>query len=119
MARYIDLDKLIKDLQDTLKDKNPNDLAYRVFSLFIDKLYKEPTADVVPKSEVERLEKEIKALLAFKDYFSDLYGHGLEIANWHENGEMEYFDMFYESAVDEYEAKLKKKYTEDNDGNSN
>ena len=72
----------------------------------------QPTADVVPKSEVERLEKEIKALLAFKDYFSDLYGHGLEIANWHENGELEYFDMFYESAVDEYEAELKKKYTE-------
>ena len=71
-------------------------------------------ADVVPKSEVERLEKEIKALLAFKDYFSDLYGHGLEVANWHENGELEYFDMFYESAVDEYEAELKKKYTEEN-----
>jgi hypothetical protein len=47
-----------------------------------------PTADVAPKSEVERLEKEIKALLAFKDYFSDLYGHDLEIANWHENGDI-------------------------------
>ena len=71
-----------------------------------------PTADVVPKSEVERLENEIKALLAFKDYFSDLYGHSLEVANWHENGKLEPFDNFYESAEDEYEAELKKKYTE-------
>ena len=68
---------------------------------------------VVPKREVDRLEKEIKALLAFKDYFSDLYGHGLEIANWHENGTLEPFDNLYESAEDEYEAELKKKYTEE------
>lgn len=71
-----------------------------------------PTADVVPKSEVERLEQEIKALVAFKDYFGDLYGQGFEIANWHENGTLEPFDNFYEAAEDEYEAELKKKYTE-------
>lgn len=65
-----------------------------------------PTADVVPKSEVERLEKEIKALFAFKDYFSDLYGHGLEVANWHENGASEPFDNFYDSAEEEYERSL-------------
>ena len=55
------------------------------------------------ESEVNRLEKEIKALLAFKNYFSDLYGHGLEVANWHQNGELEPFDNFYESAEEEYE----------------
>lgn len=66
----------------------------------------ENNADVVPKSEVERLEKEIKALLAFKDYFSDLYGHGLEVANWHENGALEPFDNFYDSAEEEYERSL-------------
>lgn len=70
----------------------------------------------VPKSEVERLEKEIKALLAFKDYFSDLYGHGLEVANWHENGALEPFDNFYESAEDEYETELKKEYMGGCDG---
>lgn len=53
MARYIDLDKLLEGLEDELKDKNPNDIAYLIFKLFIDRLNHEPTADVVPKSEVD------------------------------------------------------------------
>lgn len=69
-------------------------------------------ADDIPKSEVEKLEIEIKALCAFKDYFSNLYGEGLEIANWHKNGDLELFDNFYESAINEYEAELKKKRIE-------
>ena len=36
----------------------------------------------------------------FKEYFKDLYGQGLEIANWHQNGELEPFDSFYESAIE-------------------
>ena len=39
-------------------------------------------------------------LTAFKEYFKDLYGQGLEIANWHQNGELEPFDNFYESAIE-------------------
>ena len=39
-------------------------------------------------------------LIAFKEYFKDLYGQGLEIANWHQNGELEPFDNFYESAIE-------------------
>ena len=39
-------------------------------------------------------------LVAFKEYFKDLYGQGLEIANWHQNGELEPFDNFYESAIE-------------------
>lgn len=58
MARYIDLDKLLKDLEDELKDKNPNDIAYLVFKLFIGRLNREPTADVVPKSEVAEIIEE-------------------------------------------------------------
>ena len=45
--RYIDLDKLINDLKETIKDKNTNDLAYTVFSIFIERLEKEPTVDAV------------------------------------------------------------------------
>lgn len=45
----------------------------------------------------------LKALYAFKSYFDDLYGTGLGVANWHMNGEMEPFDNFYESAIEEYE----------------
>ena len=39
-------------------------------------------------------------LVSFKEYFKDLYGQGLEIANWHQNGELEPFDNFYESAIE-------------------
>jgi hypothetical protein len=39
-------------------------------------------------------------LLKFKEYFDELYGKGLEIANWHQNGNMEPFDSFYESAIE-------------------
>ena len=64
----------------------------------------------IAKKETERLEKEIKALHAFKDYFADLYGNGLAIANYHQNGNLEDFDNFYDSAEEEYEGELKKKY---------
>lgn len=50
---------------------------------------------------IEGLENEIKELKAFYDYFSDLYGQGLEVANWHLNGELEPFDNFYDSAKQE------------------
>ena len=42
----------------------------------------------------------IKSLSKFKVYFDDLYGQGLEIANWHLNGELEPFDNFYDSAME-------------------
>lgn len=35
---------------------------------------------------------------AFYIYFKNLYGQGLEIANWHQNGDLEPFDEFFESA---------------------
>lgn len=38
--------------------------------------------------------------LRFKEYFDSLYGQGLEIANWHMNGELEPFDNFYDSALE-------------------
>lgn len=39
-------------------------------------------------------------LVSFKEYFKDLYGQGLEVANWNQNGELEPFDNFYESAIE-------------------
>ena len=36
----------------------------------------------------------------FKEYFDELYGTGLEVANWHENGDTEPFDNFYDAAID-------------------
>lgn len=51
------------------------------------------------------LTREITALRAFKNYFDSLYGKGLEVANFHLNGELEPFDDFYESAIVEYTEK--------------
>lgn len=42
--------------------------------------------------------KEIETLKAFKAYFDDMYGKGLEVANWRMNGNLEPFDNFYEKA---------------------
>lgn len=41
----------------------------------------------------------IKALY-FKEYFDELYGQGVEVLNWHQNGEPEPFDNFYNSAIE-------------------
>jgi predicted RNase H-like nuclease (RuvC/YqgF family) len=51
--------------------------------------------------KIKEQQKEIEKLKAFYDYFSELYGQGLEIANWHQNGELEPFDDFFESAEQE------------------
>lgn len=42
---------------------------------------------------------ELEKLRKFKEYFDELYGTGLEVKNWHLNGDTEPFDNFYESAI--------------------
>lgn len=54
---------------------------------------------------IEEQRRELAALKAFKSYFEDFYGTGLEVANWHENGSLEPFDAFFENAAAEYEEK--------------
>lgn len=49
---------------------------------------------------VKRL-KELQGLQEFYNYFAELYGKGLEIANWHMNGNLEPFDEFFEAAEQE------------------
>lgn len=44
--------------------------------------------------------EECEESVQFKKYFDELYGQGLEVANWHQNGETEPFDTFYESALE-------------------
>lgn len=48
----------------------------------------------------------MKALMRFKEYFDELYGQGLEVANWHQNGATEPFDSFYDSALEYMEGGL-------------
>ena len=44
---------------------------------------------------------DLKALSTFKEYFDELYGKGLEIENWHLNGDTQPFDDFYDEALSE------------------
>lgn len=44
---------------------------------------------------------ELEDYKSFKRYWDELYGKGLGISNWHENGETEPFDNFYDSALEE------------------
>ena len=46
----------------------------------------------------------LKAHAAFKECIDTLYGIGLDVVGWHENGALEPFDNFYESAIKEYES---------------
>lgn len=49
----------------------------------------------------DKLEADNERLRAFKQYFDELYGTYLYIDGWHENGALEPFDNFYESALQE------------------
>jgi hypothetical protein len=53
--------------------------------------------------EVQRQKDEIRKLQAFYKYFFGLYGLGLDIANWHGNGDTEPLDNFIDSAKEEME----------------
>ena len=44
--------------------------------------------------------EECREAKRFKEYFDELYGIGLEVANWHQNGNTEPFDNFYDAAID-------------------
>jgi hypothetical protein len=49
----------------------------------------------------KELEKKVERLEKFYNYFSELYGQNLQIANWHQNDELEPFDSFFDSAEEE------------------
>ena len=46
----------------------------------------------------------VQELERFKEYFDELYGRGLEVAEWHLNGGLEPFDNFYVDAIDYMEG---------------
>ena len=57
------------------------------------------------KKECGGTPEECRAAVKFKKYFDELYGNGLEVVNWHQNGDTEPFDNFYESALDRGDEK--------------
>lgn len=54
-------------------------------------------ADTLATLHIEAA-KRLGELAKFKQYFYELYGTGLEVANWHFNDELEPFDTFYDNA---------------------
>ncbi|WP_063562970.1 hypothetical protein [Paenibacillus sp. O199] len=54
--------------------------------------------DLFLAEKVRKQQTEIDNLKSFYDYFRQLYGAGLQIANWHKNGALEPFDNFFDSA---------------------
>ena len=73
-----------------LKDKSDNQAVQ------FEKIFRQRSNH---RKDSELFEMAINAI-KFKQYFDELYGQGLEIANWHLNGELEPFDNFYESACE-------------------
>ena len=51
--------------------------------------------------QIYQQNKEIQQLKGFYNYFSELYGKGLEVAYWHRNGDLEPFEAFFDSAEEE------------------
>lgn len=44
--------------------------------------------------------EELQSAVNFKNYFMELYGEGLEVANWHKNGDLEPLTTFIDSALE-------------------
>lgn len=82
----------VKELDDTMYAYNPaymNALNMAIEALKEVQLYR----------EIGTVE-ECRKAKRFKEYFDELYGIGLEVANWHQNGNTEPFDNFYDAAID-------------------
>ena len=57
--------------------------------------------------QVVRLQKENQQLQEFYDYFANLHGKGLEVANYHLNGDTEPFDNFFDEAEEALKGETK------------
>jgi hypothetical protein len=126
MARYTDIDNLIKIIQDQIIDTNPNDLGYKVLTQFIAALNHAPIADVAPRAEVEYwkeqcfhacmnngcLDKAIVDAAVARELFEEIEG-SIAVHAFTSKSE-DYADGMYDAIewVDSKIAELKKKYTE-------
>jgi len=82
MARYIDLDKAIERLNFSPAFPNMGTDGYFLLGVVEDLLKKQPTADVVPKSEYDRLEKLFNDMTQeAKGYLNRIYGIRADVAN--------------------------------------
>jgi hypothetical protein len=59
--------------------------------------YLKDTNELIKYQEIGTIE-EFKQAMNFKKYFMELYGEGLEVANWHKNGDLEPLVNFIDEA---------------------
>lgn len=71
--------------------------VYELMESVMSKLAAYEDTGLMP-DEVEELVEKSTQLQKFYEYMRDLYGTGLEVANWHLNGDFEPFDNFFDSA---------------------
>lgn len=103
MARYIDVDKMIDGYSTTF----PYDLSYCDDGDLMEWLEAQPTADVVPKTEVARgIFEEIEKTIArvYNDFMFNKEGVGMNVLKVIE----------FSDDLDLAIAELKKKYTKGN-----
>ena len=87
------LDTAIKSLQENTKLKAENEQLKDKIVILICEIKQLQSTNA-------KLCEEIAELKRFKQYFDELYGIGLEVANWHLNGTLESLDKFIDSAND-------------------
>lgn len=122
MDEYIKRQDVIKHLRGTCIAKYPLSFSYGIFAS-ADEISKLPTADVVPKSEVEQLNHKYDLAVAereanVKGFTDDLAKVKAEVAREIFNEFEEYlsekkFGTFYYNYLKEIIAELKNKYTEE------
>lgn len=91
------LTKIARSGFDNKKVDTEDTSIYELLTLVLGKLAAYEDTDLMP-DEVEELQGRIEHLQGFYDYMTELYGTGLEVANWHLNGDLESFDTFFDSA---------------------
>ena len=121
MARYIDADKIPYYLDTS--EEAPMEGRKIAFKSDIEKI---PTADVAPKSEVERLEVELEAMRCAansykihyenlaREIFEEIKKVSCRISESNQNGFLRV--VCYQLSAEKF-FELEKKYTEDEHGN--
>lgn len=123
MPRYIDLDEAIEHLSGECMAKYPLSFANEI-SVAISEINRFPNADVVPKSEYDRLKKSFRELIQeAKGYLNRIYGIRADVAREiFEEIEFEIQQLDFDReetraiAIEGIISLLKKKYTEGNNG---
>ena len=116
MARYIDADALLSDLKEELEFESPmyneveNNWLNKGLRIAIKNVKHFPTADVVPRAEVEKIFEEIELFLN-----KAIDGWKKERRSCYHNRDIEMIDFrndAFKYCLNEI-AELKKKYTEE------